>query len=435
MNFLINIVGYPLGIVMKLIYNLVKNYGIAIILFTLVTKLILFPVSYKQQKNSARLQLINPKIAKIRERYKDRPDQVQLETTKLYQEENINPYSSCLTSLIPLIILWGVLAVVYKPMTYIMDYKKDSINEAAAIVQSIYEDEAGDELTEADQKALQRKINNITSESNLRRELILMGDMITYQSEFNAIVEQGYYHVTDEEGNVADKKLSYVTSEFTNDVYAFEKTFNICGVTLRETPSTNPAKNSHIFLFLLPFLSGIVQLIMTIYMQVMQKKRNPAMPSMGAMNIMLYIMPLFSVWLAFNYPAGVGFYWLCSSLFSFLQSILLYAWFNDKRVERIGEIEREKAKKANRRPGMMQMMLEQQQEMMRQQGGQSGAALGGGPSNRVRYSDDDEPKMSRHEQEEYNTAVVRAARARMAEKYGDTEANPDAGSDKKPRKS
>ena len=114
MNFLINIVAFPLGFIMKLIYSLVGNYGIAIILFTLVTKLILLPVSYKQQKNSARLQLINPKLKKLQEKYKDKPEKMQLEQTKLYQEENINPYSSCLTSFIPLILLWGVLAVVYK---------------------------------------------------------------------------------------------------------------------------------------------------------------------------------------------------------------------------------------------------------------------------------------------------------------------------------
>lgn len=91
MNFLVDIVAMPLGFVMKLIYDLVGNYGIAIILFTLVTKLILFPISYKQQKNSARLQLINPKLAKLRQKYKDKPEKFQEEQMRLYQEENINP--------------------------------------------------------------------------------------------------------------------------------------------------------------------------------------------------------------------------------------------------------------------------------------------------------------------------------------------------------
>ena len=168
-----------------------------------------------------------------------------------------------------------------------------------------------------------------------------------------------------------------------------------------------------------------MQLILTVYMQVMQKKRNPDMPSMGAMNVMLFAMPLFSVWLGFTVPAGVGFYWLCSAVFSFLQSVLLYAWFNEERVKKIGEAERAKAKNTKRRPSMMDLMLQQQEEMLRQQGGSAATPhVGGGPTNRVRYSDDDgnERKLSRSQMEEYNTAVVREARRRMAEKYGDTEA-------------
>jgi len=135
------------------------------------------------------------------------------------------------------------------------------------------------------------------------------------------------------------------------------------------------------------------------------------------MNIMLYGIPIFSVWLAFTVPAGVGFYWICSSVFSFIQSIGLNLWFNDARVEKIGEAERKKAQKSNRRPSMMQKLMEQQEEMMRQQQGGTTRT----PSNRVSYSDDDEVRFSRSEREEYNTAVIREARRRMAEKYGEND--------------
>ena len=152
------------------------------------------------------------------------------------------------------------------------------------------------------------------------------------------------------------------------EVTDFAKTFTLGSVKLSETPSTKPSENSSFFLFLIPILSGLMQLVSTIYIQKMQKKRNPDMPSMGSMNLMLYTMPLFSVWIAFTVPAGVGFYWLCSSVFSFLQSVFLYAWFNEERVEKIGEAEREKAKNAKRRPSMMQRLMEQQEEMMRTAG-------------------------------------------------------------------
>lgn len=411
MNFLINIVAVPLGFIMRLIYGLVGNYGIAIILFTLVTKLILFPISYKQQKNSARLQLINPKLKKIQERYKDKPEKLQLEQSKLYQDENINPYASCLTSFIPLILLWGVLAVVYKPMTYIMRYDKTVIEEAKAIVISIDEDS--------------EKVQDSFKRNSMRQELIIVEKLKANEDGFLEAIEAGEVSYKNKDGEDVFVTLSSIEPDFIQKVDDFADTFKLGSVNLSETPSVKPSENSHFFLFLIPILSGLMQLAMTIYMQYMQKKRNPGMPNMGAMNAMLLMMPLFSVWLAFTVPAGVGFYWLCSSAFSFLQSVLLYAWFNEERVEKIGEQEREKAKKQKRRPTMMQLMLEQQQEMLREKEGGSaaGVRLGGGPANRVRYSDDDAPeKISRSEMEEYQTSVIRDARKRIAEKYGDTEA-------------
>lgn len=378
MNFLVDIVAMPLGFVMKLIYDLVGNYGIAIILFTLVTKLILFPISYKQQKNSARLQLINPKLAKLRQKYKDKPEKFQEEQMRLYQEENINPWGSCLPSLLSLILLWGVLAVVYEPMTYIMDFSSDTISAAKEI-------------------AVEYNPDMADKNDSMREQLFIMEAVAKHTDEFA-------------------EKMEATDSEFVPQVAAFAETFRIGNTNLSPTPSYKIQENATIFLFLIPILSGVVQLAMTIYMQFMQKKRNPDMPSMGAMNLMLYFMPIFSVWLAFTVPAGVGFYWLCSSTFSFLQSIFLYAWFNEKRVQKIGEAERKKAQSAKRRPSLMQKMLEQQEEMMRQQNGGSST----GASNRVRYSDDgEETKLSRSELEEYNTAVIREARRRMAEKYGD----------------
>lgn len=377
-DFLIDLVGTPLGWVMKLIYDFVGNYGVAIILFTLVTKLITLPIYYKQQKNMAHTQLVQPKLAKLREKYKNNPDKLQVETMKLYQEENINPYASCLPMIISMLILYGVLGVVYEPMNHILKYDSGIISEATIAAADFNE-----------------KIN--PDKPDMRIELMIMEEVIQHPTEFAA-------------------KMEAVDAQFVPEVTKFAETFNILGVDLNLTPHVSDI-TKNFPLFLIPVLSGLIQLAMTIYMQIMQKKRNPDMPSMGAMNLMLYGMPIFSVWLAFTVPAGVGFYWICSSVFSFMQNIGLNLWFNEKRVQKIGEKEREKAKNAKRRPSMMQMMMEQQEEMMRQQ--QGGTAR---PTNRVSYSDGGEDvKMSRHEREEFNTAVIREARRRIAEKYGETE--------------
>ncbi len=378
MSFLIDLIGTPLGFIMKWIYDIVGNYGVAIIFFTLVTKLIVFPIQYKQQKNVVHTQLVQPKLKKLREKYKNNPEKFSVEQMKLYQEENINPYASCLPMVISLLILYGVLGVVYKPMTHILRYDNATVSQAIQVASQFNE--------------------NINPErSDLRIQLILMDEVLKNQDAFA-------------------EKMATVNTEFVPEVVDFAESFNILGVDLNLTPHVSDI-TKNFPLFLIPVISGLIQLAMTIYMQSVQKKRNQNMDGMGAMNAMLYIMPLFSIWLAFTVPAGVGFYWICSSAFSFLQSFGLNMWFNEERISKIGEKEREKAKNAKRRPSMMQMMLEQQEEMMRQQ--QGGSAK---PTNRVSYSDSSsgEVKLSRSEREEFNTAIIRDARKRMAEKYGET---------------
>ncbi len=381
MNFLIDLVGTPLGWVMKFIYDFVGNYGVAIILFTFVTKLITFPIYYKQQKNMAHTQLVQPKLAKLREKYKNNPEKLSMEQMKLYQEENINPYASCLPMIISMIILYGVLGVVYEPMSHILKYSDTTVSHATTVA------------AEFNEKIKPEK-------PDMRIQLVIMEEVNKHADEFAAKMEE------------IDPNYASFVPEVTN----FAETFNILGVDLNLTPQwSDITKNFP--LFLIPLLSGLIQLLMTFYMQWNQKRRNPDMPNMGAMNVMLYGMPIFSVWLAFTVPAGVGFYWICSSVFSFIQSIGLNLWFNEARVQKIGEAERKKAQKAKKRPSMMQMMMEQQEEMLRQQQG------GKAPTNRVRYADDDDdaeaPRLSRSEAEEFNTTMIRAARKRMADKYGD----------------
>ena len=160
---------------------------------------------------------------------------------------------------------------------------------------------------------------------------------------------------------------------------------------------------------MIPIISGLVQLLFTIYSQYKSKQMNPDMPNMGAMKVMMFIMPVFSVWLAFSVPAGVGFYWIWSSVFSFLQSFLLYAYFSPKRIEAINVKLKEKNK--NKKPGLMQRMMDQQAEMLKQQ---EQAKKGG----RADYNAETEG-MSKSERNKYNRELINEARKRMAEKYGD----------------
>ena len=111
-----------LGWLMKQIYELVNNYGFAIILFTVITKILLFPLNLKQQKSSAQLQKIKPQLDEIQKKYANNREKMSEETMKLYQEYGINPAGGCLPLLIQLPIIFALYKVIERPYTYILGW-------------------------------------------------------------------------------------------------------------------------------------------------------------------------------------------------------------------------------------------------------------------------------------------------------------------------
>ena len=317
-------------------------------------------------------------MEKLRKKYKDDPKKMQEEQMKLYQEENINPGASCLPMFLQFFILFGILDVVYKPLSFILKMKDSVISSAFEIVQNV-----NPELAKQG--------------TSLRRELAILSAQHSDASAFQSVLGDN---------------LSAKMTEF------YDK-FNLFGINLGEVPSWHPDvwNATAIGLFLIPVLSGVLQLALTIYMQIYQKKKNPGMPNMGCMNIMLYAMPIFSVWFAFQVPAGVGFYWVCSSFFSLIQSVGLNCYFTKERIEAICEKENQKnAKKyANGKKSFMQRMMDVQQgnDVMNQ---------------REKYVEETKD-MSRSELNKYNQQVLKDARKRMAEKYGETYDESDSTED------
>lgn len=374
-NLLYDILGVPFGFLMRWIYNLVNNYGVAIIIFTVLTKIIFLPVSYKTQKSSARMQALNPKLEKLRKSYQNNPQKLQEEQMKLYQEEGVNPMGSCLPAFIQMILIFGVLDVVYRPLTHILDFSKTTIDQAREIASAIM---GGGGIKSTD----------------LRRELMIL-------EQFKKLPE----------------KFSDISVEFTSKVTDFCDNFQIFGINLGATPELRPEEwnASTIGLFLIPFLAGLAQLIQTVYMQVHQKRKNPHMTSqMGCMNVYLYILPIFSIWFAFQVPAGVGFYWMLSSLFSLVINFALNCYFSDERIALIVEKDREKAKKYAQANGgkktFMQKMLENQQALEAQQ-----------RENQNAVYDDEGKKLSRSEANNYNRQKINDAREKMNAKYNDSD--------------
>ena len=352
MQFIMKIFGWPLGFVMLGCYLLTgNNYALAITVFTLVTKLALLPLSIKQQKEQAKMAVFQPKLKRIQEKYGNNKERYNEEIQKLYTEEGYNPMSGCLPSLIQFPILFGVIDVVYKPIYHIFRVSNAVIEEMMSVAS------AAGHAFEAHSYYNQIKLLKIIQDET---ELFHSFDqeIITKIAEFDMTL------FGLDLGIVPQFKLTY------------EGGFN--------------------WYLLIPILCGLFQLGMTFYMQ----KANPNSQQQGggAMNIMLYTMPLMSVYIGFVVPAAAGFYWTLSAVAQFIQSFFFNIFLNPKKLAEQAEAEAEAAKEAKK-----QQRAEAKEKLKELQRERS-----------AKYAQNETP-----EQKEINKKKLAEARKRAAEKYGE----------------
>jgi len=381
MGFISELIGYPLGWIMWAIYQLFKNYGIAIFLFTVVTRLVMFPLSVKQQKSSAAMAAFSPKLEKLKKQYANNPQKLQEEQMKLYAEEDINPMASC-GSLIPqLLFLYGVFDVVYRPLTHILRLSKAEVEALKVIAAPLFEG---------------------NQNFDTRPEIFILQAV-----KDNAALFSGA------EGISAD--ILAKIADFENKLFGLVDLGAVPNSLFNEGTVWNSAA---IGLVLIPVLSGVFQLLMTLYTTAKQKKLNPeASAQMSSMNAMFYIMPIISVWMAFSFPAGIGYYWICTTIVGFIQSIILNKVYTPEYVAKL--IEKDKKKKKNqKKSGFMQKYNELLQEELKKQNAASGNNSRINTSDFVK-EDGEDIKLSKAQLKEYERKIIAEARRRQAEKYGD----------------
>ena len=129
--------GSILGYVLWAAYYVFHNFGIAIIVFTIIIKAALFPFSVKQQKSMAGSSRLAKKQKELREKYGNNRQKLQEEMNKLYEKENVKPMGGCLTSIIPMIVILGIFYAVAYPLTNTLHLNETSVNNALAYVNSI----------------------------------------------------------------------------------------------------------------------------------------------------------------------------------------------------------------------------------------------------------------------------------------------------------
>ena len=306
----------PFAALVRLFYNLTGSYGLAIILFTIVIKLIMLPFQMKSKRSMVRMNRMSGKMNEIRKKYANNQAKANEEIQKLYQEEGINPMSGCLWTMIPLPILIALYSILRQPITHFMSLKKDvalslvdKVTAAGIDISSIATIKDGvTEFTPYGQIALVKLINE---------QLPQAAEGI-----------KGWFNID----------FSFIGLDLTVHPWDALKGFQF--------------EWAIIGLVLIPILAGGFQLLMTIMTMKQNKQQgNAAGQAMG----MMYMMCLMSVYIAFIMPASLGIYWIAQTVFSMIQEFFMNKFYNKKieeeeriRYEKI-QAERQKRQEEGRR--------------------------------------------------------------------------------------
>lgn len=301
----------------------IPNIGLCVILFTIIVRLIMMPLTIKQQKFSKLSNMMNPEIQAIQAKYKDKKDnesmmKMNAETKAVYEKYGTSPTGGCLVMLIQLPIMFALYRVIYKIPGY---------------VSSIYKTCNGifKKITGVENWATILENNDITSLSNLGDKPEEFIDKIyTFSSDtWTKITSIGDFSSVAEESD----KLQHITNFF--------------GINLTQAPGWKWS-----LALLIPLLAGLTQWLSS---KLMENKNttsnNSQQPGMaGSMKVMNTVMPIMSAFFCITFPACIGVYWITSSVVQIVQQIIINNKMNHVDVEQMvqANIDKLNAKRAKK---------------------------------------------------------------------------------------
>ena len=315
----------PFAWLLMLFYDFSQNYGIALILFALVIKLVLFPFNLKGKKSMIQMNLLSSKMQQLQKQYGKDRERYNLEIQKLYEKEKVNPMSGCLWSFIPIIFLMVLYGIIREPLTYLMNVPADMIETVAEITG--------------------------VANSGTYPQIAMLKAIAD-----PAVLEQVKVAL----GESAGAGLFSMNVEF-------------LGINLANIPQLNfwSAEGGlvwgNIGLFLLPLVSvGTSLLSMYVSMKTNQMNRGGEQNEQMAKTnrTMMIFMPIMSLWIGFTVPAGLSIYWIAQYIFSIFQELICGRLLKkDYERARAEAAERERQEKEDEKRRKEEARLERQRRL------------------------------------------------------------------------
>lgn len=329
-SFFANLFGY----VLNFLYGFVGNYGWAIILFSVIVKIIMLPISINQQKTMKKSQKINDEMKQIQFKYKNDPEKLNQEVMALYKREKLSPFSGCFSAIVQIILLFAVFYLVRSPLTYMKKVDSEVINKMEAVVQeqgnaSNYkeiavinymnklEGESADSVSEEEKNGENQESENGENSENEN----------TQNNENTQSQEQ-----TNSEGNTeTEEKDTFNINDYKDQAYI---NMEFLGLDLSNVPTQDMSNPTVFIIPILYVISSFISIRMTSNMNQEKNKENKDTSELDAVananKTMMWFMPIMSISIALIAPLGLALYWLVNNILMIGERLLLNRFLDAK---------------------------------------------------------------------------------------------------------
>ncbi len=351
-----NIFATPLGYVLRWIYQLVPVFFLAMLLFTLLMRLVLFPLSINSQKNQADRARLAPRLDRIQKKYAADRQKMMQKQQELYEKEGVKMTPGCLPMILQMLVLFSIIAVIYKPLTYVQRVPAADINTCVTAI------------TDTLDKEKDKSLISRYSESSYYRELYLMKNVEQYADKM-------------EDKLIAGGKTEAEAKELIDLLGTTREEFSIFGISLLEVPTDYGIRPNLLWLIVLAS-GGSAFLSSMLSMKYSKASMSAEQQQMGGCttNGMMYMMPIMSLVFSFTVPAGVAVYWTFSNLLAMVQTVVLNKMYNPAKIRAQAEAEyaERRRRKAEDKARLKAARLEEQRAWQMEENEKKAAAQGKG---------------------------------------------------------
>ncbi len=334
------------GYILNFIYNIVNNFGVSIIIFSVLLKIVLLPISIKQQKTMKKTAKVQEKVKELQEKYKNDQQKLNQEMMELYKRENISPFSGCLSALIPIIMLIAMFGLVRNPLTYMLKKDNNIVNSVANYMKyegiqvnqgypqiSVLKYVSQNRGKTIDLSVLKEKKDANQEETENREEEIKQEEI---ENKENNVSNQEKQEENNEQ-NLINLDEFYINMEF-------------IGLDLSNIPKDNWDNWTVFIIPALYVLTSMISMKLTTMMTKKNKKNDiievkkeenksdedklsPEEMSEQMNKSMTWFMPIMSVSISLIAPLGLALYWLINNILMIAERLILNAFLKSEGEE------------------------------------------------------------------------------------------------------